>query len=102
MNDPISKIGIPSTGLTGPGSAKRAADGAGGADFASMMREQLGKVSELQGQADEKVQQLLTGQTQNLTDVFAANQKAKVAFSLLMEVRNKLVEAYQELQNMRV
>ncbi|MFN0137687.1 MAG: flagellar hook-basal body complex protein FliE [Phycisphaerae bacterium] len=102
MSDPISRIGMNPAGQILPGAAKRTGESAGGTDFASMMREQLGKVSELQGEADEKVQQLLTGQTQNLTDVFAANQKAKVAFSLLMEVRNKLVEAYQELQNMRV
>lgn len=102
MSDAISKIRSTPAALptTGPGAASR--DIAPGNDFASLMREQIDKVSGLQSEADAKVQQLVTGQNQNLTEVFAANQKAKVAFSLLMEVRNKLVEAYQELQNMRV
>jgi len=67
-----------------------------------MVKEQLLKVSRMQSEADEKVQKLLTGESQNLTEVFTAARKAEVAFSLLMEIRNKLVNAYEELKNMRV
>lgn len=73
-----------------------------GGDFATLIKEQLQKVSQMQSEADVNVQKLLTGQTQNLTEVFTAARKAEVAFSLLMEIRNKLVDAYQELKNMRV
>ncbi len=84
-------------------SPTRAADAStGGGDFAGLLREQLQHVNAVQGDADEKVNELLTGQTENLTGVFVAARKAEVAFSLLMEIRNKLVDAYQELQNMRV
>ena len=67
-----------------------------------MIKEQLQKVSQMQSEADEKVQALVTGESQNLTEVFTAARKAEVAFSLLMEIRNKLVDAYQEVKNMRV
>jgi len=73
-----------------------------GEDFATLVREQLEKVSRMQSEADEKVQKLLTGESQNLSEVFTAARKAEVAFSLLMEIRNKLVDAYEELKNLRV
>lgn len=73
-----------------------------GEDFASLVKAQLQRVSQMQSEADENVQKLLTGQTQNLTEVFTAARKAEVAFSLLMEIRNKLINAYEELKNMRV
>ena len=93
---PISPVGQPTK--LGPAQSKTAA----GEDFAALIKEQLQTVSRMQSEADEKVQQLLTGQTQNLTEVFTAARKAEVAFSLLMEIRNKLVDAYQEVKNMRV
>ena len=103
MLDPISKYGIPAVGPATAGAAKPGATGAAGEkDFASLIREQLDSVSKAQGEADANVEKLVTGQSQNVTDVFVAARKAEVAFSLMMEIRNKLVDAYQELQNMRV
>ncbi len=86
-----------------PAARPRPLDGPGGGrDFASLVREQLEQVSQMQHEADIKVEQFLTGQNESLTDVFTAAQKAQVAFSLLMEIRNKLLDAYQELRNIRV
>lgn len=73
-----------------------------GTDFAASLKQQLQQVNQLQSEADEKVQKLMTGESESVTDVFVAARKAQVAFSLLMEIRNKLVDAYNELQNMRV
>lgn len=56
----------------------------------------------MQADADRNVENLLTGETQNITEVFVAARKAQVAFSLLMEIRNKLVDAYTELRQLRV
>lgn len=106
MADPLSILGSGTPGVAGPGAgAPRAASGETGADgisFASSLREQLEKASAMQNDADQKLQSLLTGESQNVTDVLVAARKAQVAFSLLMEIRNKLVDAYQELQNLRV
>lgn len=103
MTNPINPTGIGPAAPAQPAAPSRPADRSGaGGDFAALLREQLHRVSEMQNEADERVQALVTGQSQNLTEVFTATRKAQVAFSLLMEIRNKLVDAYQELQNMRV
>jgi flagellar hook-basal body complex protein FliE len=73
-----------------------------GTEFAASLKQQLQQVNQLQNDADENVQKLMTGDAAGVTDVFIAARKAQVAFSLLMEIRNKLVDAYNELQNMRV
>ena len=66
------------------------------------MFDSLDEVNRLQSEADQGVQQLLTGETDNVAEVFAAANKAGIAFDLLMEIRNKLVDAYQEIQQIRV
>ncbi len=103
MADPISSNPIQPLQPAMPSARPRPLDQAGeGRDFASLVREQLEHVAKMQHEADQKVEQLLTGQTESLTEVFTAAQKAQVAFSLLMEIRNKLLDAYQELRNLRV
>jgi flagellar hook-basal body complex protein FliE len=82
------------SGETAPG----AADGA----FANTLRQQLEQVSRIQEEADAGVQRLMTGESQNITEVFTAARKAELAFGLMMEIRNKLVEAYAELRQVRV
>ncbi len=71
-------------------------------DFKAYLMESLEQVNKLQTEADAGVQKLLTGETDNMAEVFTATRKAGVAFDLLMEIRNKLTEAYQELRQMRV
>lgn len=71
-------------------------------DLASALREQLSQVNSLQSEVDTKTQAVALGQSESMTDVFTAARKAEVAFTMLMEIRNKLVDAYQELQNLRV
>jgi flagellar hook-basal body complex protein FliE len=73
-----------------------------GPDFATQMRQQLEQVSQMQAEAQEGIEHLMTGQTDNITEVFSTARKAEVAFSLLMEIRNKLVDAYTELRQLRV
>ncbi len=104
MSDPLTirtANPVAAPGVAGP-AAPPSKTASGGDDFAGMLREQLEQVSRMQTEADDSLQKLLTGQSQNVTDVFVAARKADVAFSLLMEIRNKLVDAYQELQNLRV
>jgi flagellar hook-basal body complex protein FliE len=103
MIDPVSPEQLGSLGPVHPaGRSQPAGRAAVGADFAALLRRQLEHVSRMQAEADQSVQHLLTGETQNITEVFTTARKADVAFSLLMEIRNKLVNAYDELKNMRV
>lgn len=73
-----------------------------GKDFKSILLNSLDEVNRLQTEADTQVQKLLTGETDNVAEVLVAANKAGVAFDLLMEIRNKLSDAYQEIQQMRI
>jgi flagellar hook-basal body complex protein FliE len=95
--DALNSVGPVRPGGTGPTPARGA-----GEDFAAQLRAQLEQVSAMQAEADQGVERLLTGQSDNLTEVFTTARKAEVAFTLLMEIRNKLVDAYSELRQMRV
>lgn len=102
MPSPINNTGVtPLRPLESPSrtapTGDRADDG-----FAALMRRQLEKVNEMQNEADDNVRKLITGESDNMTEVFVAARKAQVAFSLLIEIRNKLVDAYEEVKNMRV
>lgn len=73
-----------------------------GDELAKALRGHLQRANELQSEADRTTQDLVTGRSQSVVDAFTAARKAEVAFSMLVEIRNKLVDAYQELQNLRV
>ncbi len=73
-----------------------------GKDFKSILLDSLEEVNRLQTEADQGVQRLLTGETDNVAEVLAAVNKAGVAFDLLMEIRNKLTDAYREIKEMRL
>lgn len=75
---------------------------AAGKDFKQYLMESLQQVNQLQQEADAKVDGLLTGQSDNVVEVFSAVRKADVAFSLLMEMRNKMLDAYQEIRQMQI
>jgi flagellar hook-basal body complex protein FliE len=82
-------------GSAGPNSAQ-------GKEFKQLLMDSLQQVNQLQQEADAKVENLVTGKSDNVVEVFSAVRKADVAFSLLMEIRNKMMDAYQEIQQMRV
>jgi flagellar hook-basal body complex protein FliE len=70
--------------------------------FGKVMAEMIGKVSDLQNKADSSIQSLETGQGKGLHEVMLAVEKASVSFQMLTQVRNKAVEAYQEIMRMPV
>jgi len=73
-----------------------------GKSFKDSLLDSLNEVNRLQQEAADGVEKLVTGQTDDMANVFSAVRKADVAFSMLMEMRNKMVDAYRELQQMRV
>ncbi|MEP0845070.1 MAG: flagellar hook-basal body complex protein FliE [Phycisphaerae bacterium] len=74
----------------------------GGRSFDSYLLDSLDQVNRLQQEATLGVEKVVTGETDNMAEVFSAVRKADVAFSMLMEMRNKLVDAYREIQQMRI
>ena len=75
---------------------------ADGGDFKSLLMESINEVNRLQAEAEQATTNLATGKTENVAEVFTAVKKAELAFQTLMQIRNKLLEAYQEIQRMNV
>ena len=91
-------------GLT-PGSAllRRAKSAAGRAEptFADTLKQAIGEVSAAQDNAIDTVQAYLRGEPVELHQVMAASEEAGIALEMLVELRNKLTEAYRTVINMQ-
>ena len=73
----------------------------GGADFGAMFKGFLKDVNEMQQKADQSIQKMVSGEVKDVHQVMLAVGEAKVAFNLLLEIRNKTMDAYQEVMRMR-
>ncbi len=71
-------------------------------DFTAMLGQAIRQVNQLQKTAGASQEAFQRGEDISLTEVMINTQKASVAFSGMVEVRNKLVSAYQEIMNMPV
>jgi flagellar hook-basal body complex protein FliE len=88
----------PGGSLTGP----KGADSAPKEDFNSHLKNALGEVNDLQQKADQAIQQLVGEGKGDLQETMIALEKADVSFRLMMQIRNKVLEAYQEIMRMQV
>lgn len=80
-----------------------AAAAQGGPDFASLLKNSLDQVNSAQQEASDLAKAFELGQPNaNLQDVMVSLQKANLSFQTMVQVRNKLVTAYQEITNMQV
>ena len=70
--------------------------------FAQFMLGALNEVNSMQQQADSAVEQLFGGGEANAAEVLTAVQKADMSFKMLLQIRNKLVEAYHQIQDIRI
>ena len=86
----------------------RAAYGVGGpaatpqTSFASKLQEAINEVNDLQKNREEMVDGMVSGQATEVHDVMIAAKESQMAFELLLEIRNKLLESYQEVMRMQV
>lgn len=69
--------------------------------FRDILADSIQQVNVRQQEADRAIEALTTGETTNLAEVMSAVEKADLAFRTLMQFRNKLVSAYQEINNLR-
>lgn len=97
----ISQIPI-STVLPALDTIGAAAPGTSGGAFQAVFQNAINEVGRLQGQADTSVQQFLNGEGGELHEIALASQKAELAFEMFQQVRNKMVQAYQEVMRMQL
>lgn len=73
------------------------------ADFASVLKQSLDQVNNAQHRAEVLGQRFAVGdESVNLSDVMISMQKSSISFQATVQVRNKLVSAYQDIMNMQV
>ena len=106
MSDPLGLIsGLNNVQRLSPlaPAAGRAGEAASnGPEFKQFLREQIAQVNNLQTDATTAVEDLASGRRDDLEGVIIATQKADIAFQLLLQLRNKVMEAYDEIKQIRV
>lgn len=76
-------------------------NGAAGDSFGSILSNAVNKVNALHTDAASQVSNLVQGGGGDLNNVMIAVEKADVSFQLMMQVRNKIVSAYQDIEKMQ-
>lgn len=99
MSLPITSIrppvAIPElTPASGPGQT--------GTGFGSVLADAIGRVDQFQKNADSSVGKFLSGEDEEVHKVALATQQATISFDLFLQVRNKVVSAYQEVMRMQM
>lgn len=70
--------------------------------FAAVLKDSIGTVHQAQSAAHTSVQRFLSGEEEELHHVALETQKAELSFELFVQVRNKVVQAYQDIMRMPV
>ncbi len=73
-----------------------------GPSFADTLKEAVNNVNQLHLDADQKAQELATGKTDDIAGVMIATEKADIALRAMVQVRNKIIDAYQDIMKMQV
>jgi flagellar hook-basal body complex protein FliE len=100
MTAPILSPSVSIPLITPPSSAPQSTPGGGA--FGSMFADAISKVEGFQQNAQASVDRLLSGEGEELHHVAIATQQAELSFQLFMQVRNKIVTAYQQVMQMQV
>ena len=98
--DPQTVGPQPQTGGTSGGALEGPAAAAN--SFSQLLQDAVGNIDKLQKTADSNVNKLASGQPVDMHEVAISVEQANLSFQLGLQVRNKLIEAYQEVMRMQV
>jgi flagellar hook-basal body complex protein FliE len=73
-----------------------------GKSFSDTLNDALKNVNDLQKSSDKGMQDLATGKTDNIPEVMIAAEKADLALKMMVQVRNKIIDAYHDVMKMQV
>jgi len=103
MVDEVNIAGLgPSNMLPRPKVGAGASSKAEGPSFKEMLTNSLDEVRSLQVQADDAIRNLIAGEVTDVTEAMVAVERADLAFNTMMAVRNKIIQAYEEIMRMNV
>jgi flagellar hook-basal body complex protein FliE len=100
MIDKIGGLG-PLRGAVGPGLAAKPAPVEGERSFKEILQDSIQSVNQLQKEADQVLEKYSKGEASQ-DQVMVAFKKAQIAFEAMLQIRNKLVDAFEEIQRMRI
>ena len=83
------------------GSASASKTGEGNANFMQTLQDAMGQAGNLQADADQKVAQLASGTGQDVHSAMIAVEEANLSFQMMLQVRNKILQAYQQVSGMQ-
>lgn len=99
MSSPISSLRILPADIAAGAVDSASTPGVGG--FADTLRSAIGEMNDLGAQAETKVAGVLEGTGGDVHSALIAVEKADLSFQLMLQVRNKIVSAYQEISRMQ-
>jgi len=70
--------------------------------FGALLKDAISTVNDLSQKSDMEIQKIMTGESEELHTAVIAMQRADVSFQMMMQVRNKIVQAYQEVMRMAI
>ncbi len=73
-----------------------------GGAFAETLKTAMGEVNRLYAEADEAVNELSTGKNTDIHNTMIALEKAEISFQIMMQVRNKIISAYETIMHMNI
>lgn len=98
----ISKILIGNNSISNLNQSKTSTSNNTDFSFKEVMNNEIEKLNNKQIQADEMIQGFIRGDIEDLHTVMIATEEARLALELAVQVRNKLVESYKEINNMQL
>ncbi|MEX0776180.1 MAG: flagellar hook-basal body complex protein FliE [Phycisphaeraceae bacterium] len=108
MSDPLGLVSTPGIAAVRPMQSIQPMDPSGasgassGPSFKDVLMDHIEQVNHLQQDAQHAIEDLAAGRRDDYSSVMMAKQKADLAFQMLVQVRNKMVAAYDEIKQMRV
>ena len=70
-------------------------------DFQKMLKNSMDQINQMNADTEGSIEKLVSGEIQDIHQVMIAVEKANLTFTTMMQVRNKLLDAYREVMNMR-
>jgi len=95
ISGPIQGLPQPDATFTSSGTANQQNESGGG--FLDTLRSAVDQVGQVQSEADAQVASMLNGNGQDVHSAMIAVEKANLTFELMVQVRNKIISAYQEV-----
>ncbi len=83
-----------------PGKSGRG--GQAGTSFSNVLKDTIRDINDLQTKADEAIEKVEVDNSASIHEAMIALEKADISFKAMMQVRNKIIEAYQEVMRMQV